>query len=559
MALISFRAMVFNRFMPLYVLVLVAVCSSVWTADQRPNILLILADDLGYSDLGCYGGEIETPNIDALAKGGVRFTNCYNSARCCPTRASLNTGLYPHVAGIASMTGDDSKRKGPAYTGRLLPTTMTLAEMLKDAGYITYMVGKWHMGKPGPIGRGFEEFYGFANGHSQDQWDPSKYLRLPAERNIEFPIKDDFYATDMFNGYAIEFIKQAQARAQKKAAPWFLYLAHSAPHFPIQAPKESIDKYEQRYLAGWDVLREQRFAKQKSLGVVNNTCELSPRSLVPVDGDAITNGYSGQQNPAWDSLPEDRRRDLARRMATFAAMVDHVDQGIGGIVAHLKATHELDNTLIVFLSDNGACYEWGPFGFDGVSRKGITKLHVGEQLAEIGQPHTHESYGSAWANLGSTPFRMYKHFTHEGGILNPCIVHWPSGIKQTDRWERSPVHVMDVMPTLCEIAQTTYPTEHHDQKLLPLSGRSMVPLLRGEAVNERAIYFEHEGARAVRKGPWKVVWSKRMPTEITWELYNLDNDPTELHDLSQAFPDRTLAMAKDWAIWAETVGVFMKP
>ena len=414
----------------LTVLALIGIlCGRSLAADAKhPNILCILADDLGYSDLGCYGGEIRTPHIDALAARGVRFTQLYNSARCCPSRASLMTGLYPSQAGIGDFTtAKPDVNRGPGYLGRLNNQCVTLAEVLKPAGYGCYYVGKWHMHEAtGPIRRGFDEFYGYTRDHSHDQYDADYYVRLPEGRRKEIdPPADAYYATDVFNQYALEFIRQGQ----NSGKPWFLFLGHSSPHFPVQAPAERADKYDDTYLRGWDVLRTERFDRMKAIGLVDGErWKLTPRSLVPVDRDDIANGFPGKPNPAWESLDEDRKRDLARRMAVFAAMVETVDHGVGEIVRHLKATSDLDNTLIVFLSDNGACYEWGPFGFDGESRRGTTTLRTGDTLRETGGRGTHQSYGSAWANLGNTPFRLYKHFTHEGGICTPCIVHWPKGI-----------------------------------------------------------------------------------------------------------------------------------
>jgi len=532
-------------------LLLAAVC----VADDRPNILVILADDLGYSDLGCYGGEIDTPNIDALAAGGVRFTQLYNSARCCPSRASLMTGLYPSQAGIGDFTTPNpSPTRGPGYLGRLNDQCVTLAEALKPAGYGCYYVGKWHMHwETGPIKRGFEEFYGFTRGHSHDQYDKDYYIRLPEGHQKEIdPPADEFYATDVFNQYALEFIRQGQ----KSEKPWFLFLAHSSPHFPVQAPAERVDKYEQTYLRGWDVLREERFARMKQLGLIDGErWTLTPRSIVPVDREDIANGYPGEPNPAWDSLDEDRRRDLARRMAVFAAMVDRVDQGVGQIVEHLKATGDLDNTLILFLSDNGACYEWGPFGFDGPSRQGITILHTGDDLRKIGGPGTHHSYGSAWANLGNTPLRLYKHFTQEGGISTPFIAHWPKGIGKVDDWIREPSHVMDIMPTILDAARATYPAEYQGQKITPVEGTSLLPAMRGERLPERTIGFDHQEAHALRQGDWKIVWSKRMPYEIRWELYNLAEDRCETNDLAEKYPERVREMAAAWEQWARHVNV----
>ncbi|MCH5375061.1 MAG: arylsulfatase [Planctomycetes bacterium] len=521
----------------------------------RPNILVILADDLGYSDLGCYGGEIHTPNIDALAARGARFTQLYNSARCCPSRASLMTGLYPSQAGIGDFTTDQpSPTRGPGYLGRLRDDCVTLAEVLKPAGYRCYYVGKWHMHpQTGPIRRGFDEFYGFTRDHSHDQYDADYYIRLPEGRRKEIdPPRDEFYATDVFNRYAIEFIRQGQASGR----PWFLFLGHSSPHFPVQAPAERADKYDATYLRGWDVLREERYDRMQKIGLIDGKhWKLTPRSLVPVDRDDIANGYSGQPNPAWDSLDEARQRDLARRMAVFAAMVEGVDSGVGRIVEHLTATGDLENTLILFLSDNGACYEWGPFGFDGQSRRGTTTLHVGDDLRKIGGRGTHHSYGSAWANLGNTPFRLYKHFTHEGGISTPFIAHWPRGIGTPDRWVRQPAHVMDVMPTIIEAAGAAYPATFNGQTIQPPEGTSLLPAMRGERLPERAIGFEHQGARAYRKGDWKLVWSKRMPYEIHWELYNLAEDRCETNDLSARHPERVQALAAEWEQWARRVKV----
>jgi arylsulfatase A-like enzyme len=530
------------------------------TPESRPNIVLVLADDLGYSDLGCYGGEVDTPNIDALAKGGVRFTQLYNSARCCPSRASLMTGLYPSQAGIGDFTTPrPSSSRGPGYLGRLNEQCITIAEALKPSGYGCYYVGKWHMHEEtGPILRGFDEFYGYTRGHSHDQYDAEYYIRLPEGREKEFdPPQGEYYATDVFNDYALEFIQQGQ----ESDKPWLLFLGHSSPHFPVQAPADRADKYESTYLRGWDVLREERYARMQEIGLIDGShWAFTPRSLVPVDRDDIANGYSGQPNPAWDSLEENRQRDLARRMAVFAAMVETVDVGVGRIVDHLKQTDDFENTLILFLSDNGACYEWGPFGFDGTSRRGETTLHEGvDELRSIGGPDTHHSYGSAWANLGNTPFRLYKHFTHEGGISTPFIAHWPEGIGSPDTWVRGPAHVMDVMPTILEATGANYPSEQNGAVAPPLEGVSLLPAMRGEESGERSIGFDHQAAHALRRGDWKIVWSKRMPHEIEWELYNLAEDRCETNDLADVYPERVEAMAAEWEEWARRVGVIYEP
>lgn len=526
-------------------------------AAGRPNVLIILADDLGYSDLGCYGGEIPTPNLDRLAKAGARFEKVYTSARCCPTRASLMTGLHPHEAGIGDfVSAKPSPGRGPAYTGHLLDDNVTIPELLKGSGYGTWMVGKWHMGVPGPILRGFDAYYGYRNlqAHSNDQWDPAAYARLPAGTPAELSYAPGkFYVTDVFTDYALEFLRQARAT---KGRPWFLYLAHSSPHFPVQAPKTSIDRHMATYRRGWDVLRTERFARMKKLGLVAADAVLPPLSTVPVESDdAIANGFSGKPNPSWDSLPADRREDLARRMATFAAMVEHLDRGVGRLLADLEQNGELADTLVVFTSDNGACYEWGPFGFDGRSRAGRTDLHVGAALEGMGQAGTHSSYGSAWANLGNTPLNLYKHFCHEGGVSAPLIVSWPAGLKPREAWIRSPAHVMDLLPTVAEAAGAAYPSERAGRAVRPLSGRSLLPDLRGEPTPERGIPTAHEGARGYRLGRWKIVWGKRQSAPVTWQLFDLSADPSEQRDLAAERPDKLKELSDAWMAWARKTGV----
>tara|TARA_R110002049_G_scaffold9962_2_gene49689 strand:+ start:74157 stop:75824 length:1668 start_codon:yes stop_codon:yes gene_type:complete len=525
---------------------------------QKPNVLFVLLDDLGYSDLGCYGGEIKTPNMDQLGMTGLRYESIYNSARCCPSRAALMTGLYPPQAGIADFTSNKPKEgAGPAYLGRLREDCVTLGEVLKSVGYSTYYVGKWHLHEEtSPVKRGFDEFYGYDMGYAQDQWDPTAYVRKPEGRAKEIDKPEgEFYATDVFNEYALEFLKQAKS---KEGKPWFLFLGHSSPHFPVQAPKESIDKYFDIYMKGWDKIREERYKKLKTVGLIENEDRwtLTERAIVPVDGDAITNGYSGQENPAWDVLDIDRQRDLARRMATFAAMVEHVDKGIGQIVDYLKETGQYDNTVIMLTSDNGACYEWGPFGFDGPSRKGITTLHKGDSLNLVGQNGSHSAYGSAWANMCNTPFKLYKHFTNEGGVASPFIVHWPNQIKENaGTWVREKTHLIDIMPTLCDITGAQYPETFNGNAIQKMEGVSLVKTFKSETVEERPIFFSHQGAKAVILGDWKIVWSKRMPYEIKWELYNLKEDKSETKDLAEQYPEKVEKLAAMWNDYAIRVGL----
>ena len=521
-------------------------------AAGRPNIVLILADDLGWSDLGCQGGEIRTPVLDGLARNGVRFTQFYNSARCCPTRASLLTGLHPHQAGVGSMTNDRGPDH-PGYRGTLQPHCVTLAEVLRDAGYHTSMVGKWHLHNKAdvkPTDRGFEEFYGMLGGYNSCWEEQPHYTRWPRDRTPR-PYTSaaggrpgTFHATDVFADYALDFM--GLAREARK--PFFLYLAFNAPHFPLHAWESDIAKYEAMYFEkGWDRIREERMARVKSLGLVPHDLPLPPRSIVPAKSHARPSPYAGRENPAWDSLPEDRRRDLARRMAVYAAMVDRMDAAIGRVVDDLKRNGELENTLILFLSDNGACWEWDPFGFDeSSSPKNI--LHTGEALKAIGQPGDYCSYGSGWANACNTPWRLYKHFCHEGGIRTPMIVHWPAGLGSGSRLTKDAGHLIDVMPTLVEAAGAAYPTERNGVKILPAEGRSLLAALRGGPITRsEPLCFEHEGSRAVRDGKWKLVSLK----DDAWELHDLETDPNELRDLVSTHPDKVKELAAAWERWAE--------
>lgn len=522
---------------------------------KQPNMIFVLLDDLGYSDLGCYGGEIRTPNIDAIASKGVRFEGMYNSARCCPSRASFMTGLYPPQAGIADFVSyEPHPTKGPAHLGRLRDDCVTLAEVLKPAGYNCYYSGKWHMHPlTGPVKRGFDEFYGYTVDHSHDQYDAPYYIRLPAGRTKEIdPPVEEFYATDVFSEYGLEFIRQGQ-RANK---PWMLYLSHSSPHFPLQAPKEDIDRYYDLYLRGWDVLREERFKRMVDMGIVDPAVwSLSERSIVPVDEKSIANGYPGEQNPAWDSLSEDRQKDLARRMATFAAMVERVDSGLGKIVEHLKQSGDYDNTLIMITSDNGACYEWGPFGFDESSRKGITHLHTGVELNKMGGRGTYHSYGSAWANLGNTPFRMYKHFTHEGGICAPLIAQWPDRFRASAAIIRGATHTTDLMPTLRNAAGAEYPSAHNGYEIPAEEGMNLIPAMGGESLPERTLFFSHQQARAVLSGKWKAVWGKRTPWTPQWELYDLSRDRCEITDVASENAGIVSRLEDEWEQYRKRVAL----
>jgi arylsulfatase len=506
-------------------------------AGRRPNVLIILADDLGFSDIGCYGGEIRTPNLDGLAARGLRLTEVYNSARCCPSRASLLTGLYPHQAGVGTMTADEQR---PGYRGHLVENCITIAEVLKAAGYRTYMCGKWHLGNPGPIARGFEEYYGMLGGFDSF-WSQRPYSRLPKDRPSRGYAEGKFYATDAITDYALDFL----ADARRGDKPFFMYLAYNAPHFPLHAPTEEIAKYLDVYRQGWDEVRARRYARMRQMGLLDARWPLSPRSVVPANGPAEKNGWAEMENPAWDTIDPDRREDLAHRMAIFAGMVDRMDQNIGRVVDDLRRGGELDNTLLFFLSDNGACAEWDPWGFDGSSGPNNI-LHKGDDLGRMGGPDSYISYGSGWANACNTPLRLYKHYAHEGGISTPFIVHWPAGLNRRGEIDHRPAHIMDIMPTCVEVAGATCPKQFNGNDILPPEGRSLVPAMRGDPARERTLFFEHEGNRGVRTGKWKLVALRGR----AWELYDEETDRVEMKNVAAEHPDLVEQMAAKWDEWA---------
>lgn len=506
----------------------------------RPNVLLILADDLGYSDLGCYGSEIATPNLDRLAANGLRFRQFYNCTRCCPSRASLLTGLYPHQAGVGDMNSD---ARLPGYRGVPQSNTRTIAEVLRAAGYHTSMVGKWHLSSgpktPRPTDRGFDEFYGMIGGFNSCFQEDPFYTRLPAGRKRrEYP-RDGFYSSDVFGDYALDFL--ALSRRQKK--PFFQYLAFNAPHFPLHAKPEDILKYANTYSDGWDTLRARRHARQTELGLFpKGTTPLSPRSPYTTRADFLRSG----ENPAWQTLPADRRADLARRMAVYAAMVECMDRNIGRVLDDLRSNGELHNTLVLFLSDNGACAEWDPFGFDGNSGpKNV--LHMGDQLTGMGGPKSYHSYGSAWANASCTPFRMYKHYCHEGGIRTPLIAHWPAGIATKGEFRDQVGHIIDLMATCVDVCAATYPAMVGETAITPLEGKSLSSAFAGRPLDREYLAWEHERHRAIRIGKWKLV----AKAHAAWELYDLAADPVELSDLAAAIPNRARELAATWEAWAK--------
>lgn len=511
-------------------LLLFTACTSEKEPDQRPNIILILSDDMGYSDLGCYGGEIRTPNLDGLAANGLQFTQFYNTARCCPTRASLLTGCYPHQTGIGHMTNPPNNPLGhdyelPGYRGALNRNCVTIAEALGQSGYRTLMTGKWHLGyhqqDQWPLQRGFEQFYGIVPG-------ASNFFRPVHPRGITYgndtiTITDEhFYTTDAFTDYAMQFIEETQP--EKGSQPFFLYLAYNAPHWPLNAPQEDIERYRGRYRKGWDQLREERYARMQEMGLLNSEWTLTPRDARP-----------------WDSLSVEKQDEMDLRMAIYAAMVDRMDQNIGRLTKFLENNDLLENTLIVFLNDNGACAEFAELGSGPKEQLGTKEGYV-------------LSYGRAWANASNTPYREYKHWLHEGGMATPMIVHWPQGIAAEDRGTLVRQHgfLPDIMATFLDVTETEYPTTFNGHTIAPPAGKSMLPVLQGgsDPIHTEPIFWEHEGNKAVRLGQYKLVqdWEKDQPDN--WELYDLEADRTEMNDLAEEMPEKRREMAALYEKWA---------
>jgi arylsulfatase len=506
-------------------LLLVALAASRLAAAEpgaKPNVVVILADDMGFSDLGCFGGEIPTPNLDKLAAKGLRFTQFYNTARCCPSRAALLTGLYSHQAGVGHMVEDKGE---PGYRGFLNDRCVTIAEALNGAGYFTAMVGKWHVGQTPdkwPCKRGFARFYGSPAGgfyfHDKGQIIQDNEV-LYSPKN---PAPKDWYSTDAWTDNGVKFVDEALA-AKK---PFFLYVAHNAPHFPLQAPADEITKWRGKYKMGWDKLREQRHAKQLELGIVDKAWPLSPRP---------------EEVKAWDQLSPEKKDRFDHIMAIYAAVVEHLDRSIGRMIDALDKRGVLDNTLIVFVSDNGANAESGPEG----------RLEGDKP----GGPNSTVFEGQSWATLSNTPLRRYKHFNHEGGIASPCIVHWPARIKARGELRQQPGHLIDLMPTILEATGATYPKEFKGKAIQPLEGRSLIPAFDNKPIEREALFWEHEGNAAVRVGDWKLV---RLGAKGNWELYDLKNDRTELHDLASKEPERARELAAKWDAWAKRANVLMK-
>ena len=494
-------------------------------ARPRPNVVVILVDDVGFSDVGCYGSEIPTPHLDALAAGGLRFSSFSNTARCSTTRAALLTGLYPHQAGMGHLDGIRRPHSQGTH-GRLHDRCVTLAEVLAQAGYHTSIVGKWHLGQQHgtpPWDRGFRRTAATQFGElafPTEQSPPATKVVYLDGRAVPADSPEvgvgEWYGTEMFTDWALKFVDDSLGQTM----PFFLYVAHGAAHFPLKAPADVIARHRGRYRAGWDRLREERHRRQIEMGLVDPIWPLAPR---PADV------------PAWDSLSDADRDRFDSIMAVYAAMIECIDTSVGRLVAGLRDRGVLDDTLILFLSDNGGNAESGPLGL--------------AEGSPIGGPHSRVFLGMGWATLANTPFRRYKHFTHEGGIATPLIAHWPAGIAADRRGgiEPAPGHVIDVMPTLVEVCGATYPAEHRGHHILPCEGTSLVPAFAGQPIHRwKPIFWEHEGNKAIRSGRWKAVLKHGGP----WELYDMEADRTELRDLAAERTAVRDLLVNQWTEWA---------
>ena len=522
---------------------------------KKPNVIVILTDDMGFSDIGCFGSEIKTPNIDKLAANGISFTHFYNTSRCSPSRASLMTGLYPHQAGMGFLSNYNYDEAG--YVDDLSKNAVTMAEVFKQAGYATYMSGKWHLNKEKsipndrsnwPLQRGFDRFFGMLIG-SGSFYDPGTLMQ---DNTFIAPGKD-FYLTHAITDNVVRFIDE-----NPKEKPFFFYIAYTAAHWPLQAPENEIQKYKGVYDKGWDETRKQRFEKLKKLGIISNKAVLTER---------------GVDIPEWKNEP--MKEWQVRRMEVYAAMVDIMDQGIGKIISTLEKNGELENTVIFYMHDNGGCAETlnsneteipltdeqkkgKPFAKDSIFLGKIpTYTRDGEFIRSgkgvmPGPANTWTAYGEEWANVSSTPFRLYKHFVHEGGIATPLIIHWPEGIKAKGKLRTQPGHLIDIMATCVEIAGLNYPINFNGNAIHPLEGKSLVPAFTNKAIPREFIFWEHEGNRAIRMGNWKLASKTRKQKKFTpadenlWELYDMDRDPSEINNLALKYPDKVKTMAALW-------------
>lgn len=498
------------------------------TAAERPNIVLVLADDMGYSDLGCFGSEIHTPNIDALASRGVSFTQFYNQARCCPSRAALLTGLYPHQVGIGAMIDAYAARQrevadSPAYQDHLSAESPTVAEVLRGSGYRTFMVGKWHLGKAPdqwPAHRGFDHSFVQINGAMNYFGSATDGKPEPMAQDDQpfVPPHEGFYSTDAFADHAIDYIHQAAVEPEHE--PFFLYLAFNAVHWPLQVPDAERKTYAGVYHDGWQTIRDKRLARMRELGIVP-----ASQTMAPMDrGNAVP----------WAQLSDEARQNWEDRMEVYASQLEHMDRAVGRVVDALRANGVEQNTLIVFLSDNGGAAE---------------DPNRGRNDAAIGSRDSFRGYARPWATVSNTPWRLHKVTAFEGGISTPMIAAWPAGIPgdKAHSLVREPAHLIDLMPTFLNLAGAPY------SGTKPLEGADITAMIKGNpGPADRTFFWEHEGNRAVRKGNYKLVMLSSSPG---WELYDESTDRTESHDLAAEKPELCKELAADYEAWAKRCGV----
>jgi len=525
-------------------------CAAAGANPPPPNVVLILADDLGFSDLGCFGSEIATPNLDHLAGEGLRMTQFYTTPRCCPSRAALLTGLYPQQAGIGNMMED---RGLPGYRGELGRNCLTIAEELRLANYHTAMVGKWHLShiyfdgkkqlnheteepwwdskESWPVQRGFEDYFGTIHGVGS-YYDP---FSLVHDNTPIRPEGTNFYYTDVLTEHAVADINRLAGGGK----PFFLYVAYTAPHWPLHAPEKDIAKYRPTYLAGWDAIRTNRYQRQIQMGIIDKNWPLSPRD---------------PRVPPWSEVRD--KKWEANRMATYAAMVEHLDTGVGKILNALKEKNIATNTLVIFFSDNGGCAEIvQPDWYDVPSRtRDGRSVAVGNGNHSVfaGPDNVWQSYGVPWANVSDTPFLLYKHFTHEGGIASPFIARWPAVIQNHGAMTRQLGHVTDIMATLVDVAGAKHPANYEGHAIQPLEGSSLLPIFEGKnRPHPTPIFWEHEGNRAVRLQQWKLVARHGQ----AWELYDTTADRTEQNNLAAVHPEKVKEMSELYDAWAKRCNV----
>jgi len=533
---------------------------------KKPNVIVILTDDMGYSDIGCYGSEIHTPNIDKLAMNGLRYTRFYNTARCSPSRAALLTGLYPHQASMGHLSTENFTE--PGYVDDLSKNVITMAELFKQSGYATYMTGKWHIAKNmgtttdksnWPCQRGFQRYFGTLNG-SGSYYDPGTLI----SNNTFIAPSKNFYYTNAISDTAVKFINEHQSRN-----PFFFYIAYTAAHWPLHAPAAEVEKYKGMYNKGWDIARQQRFEKLKKLGIISDKCVLTER---------------GVSIPEWSKEP--LKEWQVKRMEVYAAMIDIMDQGIGRIITALEKKGILENTIIFYMHDNGGCAETLDTDQPEIPLTAVQKLKKSFAADSIllekkptytrdgdflrsgrgvvpGEANTWSTYGEEWANVSNTPFREYKQFTHEGGIASPLIVYWPKGIKAIGELRKQPSHLIDILATCVDIVGLNYPTVFNGHTIQPYEGKSLVPTFTNKPIAREFIFWEHAANRALRMNEWKLV-SKTQKKKIfsplvdnNWELYNIDNDPSETNNVANKYPEKVKELSAKWE--SEAIRMKVKP